>query len=365
MQIPILTLHFSVNYGAVLQTYATCEAIRSLGHDPIVLDYTPPAYRTIYSPFRHWGFRQPDRWNRMRNQAVYVQKFLRLHRFQSRWLPLSPRLANRAAVRRYLLDNFDRVVVGSDQVWNTRFLRHAPETTYFLDFLRSDDPLRRHSFSSCFGSCMQLPDLEPTIRSSLRLFDSISVRNGFSANMVRSYAEREPEIVCDPTVLSDFTDIAGPSPTPEPYLLVYGVNMEPAARLYAVAKPVAQKHGLRIVVLGGGKICTRPGDMSMEVAPPEQWLAAFRHATCVVTNSFHGLHFAMKYHKPFFAFGGGESARRLTDLLASRGMLDRIASWHEAVPDIAMKPLDSDRLDTLAKLEMRHAMTVLSAICEQ
>ena len=39
MRIGILTFHYACNYGAMLQTYATQEFLRSMGHDVCVVDY--------------------------------------------------------------------------------------------------------------------------------------------------------------------------------------------------------------------------------------------------------------------------------------------------------------------------------------
>ena len=39
MKVGILTFHNAYNYGAVLQTYATQEYVRGLGHEVEVIDY--------------------------------------------------------------------------------------------------------------------------------------------------------------------------------------------------------------------------------------------------------------------------------------------------------------------------------------
>ena len=41
MKIGILTLHYAINQGAVLQAYALQEAVRKLGHDVEFIDYRP------------------------------------------------------------------------------------------------------------------------------------------------------------------------------------------------------------------------------------------------------------------------------------------------------------------------------------
>ena len=39
MKISLITLHFIKNYGSVLQTYATQEYLKKMGHEVEVVDY--------------------------------------------------------------------------------------------------------------------------------------------------------------------------------------------------------------------------------------------------------------------------------------------------------------------------------------
>ena len=51
MKIGILTYHKAQNYGAVLQTYASQEVLKQLGHDVEVVDYYAPAIAKSYRFF--------------------------------------------------------------------------------------------------------------------------------------------------------------------------------------------------------------------------------------------------------------------------------------------------------------------------
>ena len=39
MKVGILTWYKAINHGAVLQTYASCKVLESLGCEPVVLDF--------------------------------------------------------------------------------------------------------------------------------------------------------------------------------------------------------------------------------------------------------------------------------------------------------------------------------------
>uniref|UniRef100_UPI0040251321 polysaccharide pyruvyl transferase family protein n=1 Tax=Candidatus Cryptobacteroides bacterium TaxID=3085639 RepID=UPI0040251321 len=54
MRIGILTFHYACNYGAMLQTYATQEFLRSMGHDVCVVDYRN---KSVEEGYAAWNFK--------------------------------------------------------------------------------------------------------------------------------------------------------------------------------------------------------------------------------------------------------------------------------------------------------------------
>ena len=42
MKIGLLTYHHSTNIGAMMQTYATCRALKELGHEVVIVDIRQP-----------------------------------------------------------------------------------------------------------------------------------------------------------------------------------------------------------------------------------------------------------------------------------------------------------------------------------
>lgn len=59
----------------------------------------------------------------------------------------------------------------------------------------------------------------------------------------------------------------------------------------------------------------------------EQWLAGFRDAEFVLTDSFHACVFAMLFHKPFIVIGNKERGMtRFESFLGQFGLTDRMVS---------------------------------------
>jgi len=329
MKIPIITLHFSINYGGALQAYAHCEAIRKVGHEPVLLDYCPAAYNLCYSPWKNWGLRSQLPLSRMYNRTLYALKYRKFKEFKRQYFPCSIKINSREELRAYVKANFDRIIVGSDQVWNTNYVIQRPECTYFLDFLKPEDGIRKFSFASCFGAKTQLPELESKLPHLLSEFEEVAVRNRFSAEMYTAYTGREAKVVSDPSALSDFSGLGNKRLLADDYLLVYGNNMEPTAELYERAKKVEGVNGIRILVLGGGRIKLRKQDVSKSYASPNDWVSAFKHARFLVTNSFHATQFAQKFKLPFVAYEDGELVHRLYSSLLEVGLADRLVGWQD------------------------------------
>lgn len=60
----------------------------------------------------------------------------------------------------------------------------------------------------------------------------------------------------------------------------------------------AKEHKLKILCLGQE---LKWADKSVENATFEEWITAFRHADCVVTDSFHGTVFSLKNKNKLFS----------------------------------------------------------------
>ncbi len=56
----------------------------------------------------------------------------------------------------------------------------------------------------------------------------------------------------------------------------------------------------------------------------EEFLSLVRYAECVITNSFHGMIFAVQYRKQFYVFSREQCDTKITELLTLFGLSDRI-----------------------------------------
>lgn len=83
---------------------------------------------------------------------------------------------------------------------------------------------------------------------------------------------------------------------------------------------------------------------------PYRWLAGFRDAEFVVTDSFHGVVFSIIFNKPFVAImNRGRGGARFDSLLRMFGLEDRIIEDSSQLVDAHYAPIDYERINAIKK----------------
>ena len=98
----------------------------------------------------------------------------------------------------------------------------------------------------------------------------------------------------------------------------------------------------------------------MEEATPAEWVNLFYHASFVYTDSFHGIMFSMKFHKPFIAYmkeGGRKS--RLQDLIETYSLAN-IVSNVEQIRNLSFSNLiNYQQVDSILERNVRASKIIL------
>lgn len=117
MKIAILTYHAAYNFGANIQAYTTAMYLKSLGHNPKVIDYARDAKKQVYRalvPKEQWA-----------GHDIFVETKL----------PLTKGVNNKQELIDLVREEqFDGTIVGADAVWSYGS-RHKEMPVYFLDWL--------------------------------------------------------------------------------------------------------------------------------------------------------------------------------------------------------------------------------------
>jgi hypothetical protein len=354
MKIGIITFHFPWNCGATLQCTALQTKLEKMGHEAVVIDYSPLYHVNRYSTYKH---------------PVYLAK--RAARRTSADEPLPPRL-KRAAVawaktvkswskhaanaeradrfesfqkahlhmtRRYrtideLRSNppkLDMYISGSDQLWNAKITDGHFDPAYFMDFGDSSTARITYAVGADFAA-VKFP--QSKLIHLVDKIDAISLREEKCLPTVKAACEyigqgdKPLHIDIDPTLLLDAADyepFMSPNVEPEPYIYVYTMPSPSQAVANKAAKALAEKTGLHLIDACGNPLQGNRQIEDSRVCGPDEFLSYVNNARYLVTSSFHGTAFAIIFRKQFVAIPHTDTGNRVTELLDKLGLSDRVA----------------------------------------
>jgi polysaccharide pyruvyl transferase WcaK-like protein len=314
-KIGILTFHYSNNYGGVLQALALQRTLESMGYNTEIINYVPSSYKPT-NILNNLGISKNIFKNRLENLNVFkilnkiniistysdiiVNKF---EIFRANEMKLSKQVDENKLTG--VLDNYDLIIVGSDQIWNPS-QRKRPE--YFLNFVGKFHGKKISYAADSTVSEVSNDDIE-NLKEALNDFSYISVRNKHSLYFVKTIINKEVDIVADPTILYDFSDDDINMKKKEKetdYILMYVLGKEIDGTHIEAINQIKKVYGdLAIYSI---KIPTMNFELSnfadkvLYDLDPYEWIGMLKNAKFIYTDSFHGVLFSLKYHKPFLAY---------------------------------------------------------------
>lgn len=348
----VSTIIDSYNYGTVLQAAATRDVLEPYGK-PLFIDYCREAWtrkglRDIYLKDKNHPL--------LLNVVRYLVALPELKSNQKLFRAFVERQLHLVGADSFVGGNgkFDKQAVycvGSDQTWNEE-LNKGIDPVYTLENVPSD--CHKISLSASFGR-PSVPDAEAAkMKPLLEQFEAISVRESSSVSILEqmdvkgAVALKDPVLLCRPELWHELSQ--GVPKHEDPYVLIYMLNQN--RRMIDYAQRLAKENGMKVRIITFSPRKPGPAGCESICQPtPEQWLATFRDADYVVTDSFHGTCFSILFNKPMIVFDPPRYSVRLTDVLKDFGLSDRRTDDQVAIKDI----------DTADKeIDWRHVQTMLA-----
>ncbi|MDE6492039.1 MAG: polysaccharide pyruvyl transferase family protein [Lactobacillus sp.] len=322
MKVGILTFSAAHNFGAILQCYGLYKTICSLGHSVEVIDYRPdylaaskPAFgwrqylsrhfETLYarySEYRYWrniydGYMAFKRKNMAMSAPVYDNTGLKT-----------------------LVERYDIVVIGSDQIWNNRF--NGRDMAWYGAI---SDRVRWITYAASAGNVDDWAKWAAQQTELLSHFENISARESELADFVGTITGTQIPAVLDPSLLGN-PDIWAQWRQPmikEDYILTY--QARESDDLFRIAENLKHQLGCkRIIPLDFYGNVKKMGHETF-VASPGEFISLIANARCVVTTSFHGTAFSIILNTPFYTIRLNDGADgRSLNLLQATGLDNRM-----------------------------------------
>ena len=350
MKIGILTMNRIVNYGSFLQAYGLRSMLLELGHEVEFLDIGPekqcyydmhpsnPDYgKNVLKAHLHalLGHSETSK-TMLREQRAWKYYHTLYHKFPQWWE------THLAMGREDNLNcSYDAIVVGSDEVFNcTQASRWGTSMKWFGQGL---DTTRLLSYAASFGSTtwekLNSFGLVDSVTQNLQNFCALSVRDENSKDIVRKCG-LAPLNHLDPVLVYDYESMVSPDPGLENNLIIYTYPDRLTEQgIIAQIKDIASKEKLKLVSIGSYyDWCENP------VLTPFEVLQYFRNAKYVVTDTFHGTVFSLKFGTPFATLVRDSNCQKLDDLLLRMEQQDRKLSENDDLAAVLHRQIPKELL---------------------
>lgn len=272
----IITLTGYFNYGNRLQNYALTRTFEKLGFQVY----------TIWN--KNFMSRVKDQ---IKIRLVWNPRYKRYRKFYkfSRTYMKEVHIHSKRTL-------FDHIVIGSDQVWNPKYINENPYLLY--------EPLSNENvivYAASLG-IEQLPEEWKTIfRNRLSRYNYISVREITGKNILsQELGLRNIELVPDPTLLlsrNEWNEIKRkPDAMKEhsKYILNYFLG-DLSTEESNVINEYARVSGCEIIDILNEK-------NKMFDSDPAEFISLIENAFLICTDSFHACVFSFIYDRPFIVF---------------------------------------------------------------
>ena len=318
MKIGILTYHASHNFGSMLQNYALQQFLIAEGHKVETINLRNEKQKYLYNHPLHKGRWSPSFLQiigKLRDPRWFIEECKRWNIFEhflKDYLILTKEYSDWDSIKNELpIINYDTIIVGSDQIWNT-FYCYDFDWSYFLPDNKTK--IKKIAYCPSFGNAIlkmqQDSTLISTIKGYLNNFDFLSVREKDARDYLQKLLNRSIPVVADPTLIVDpsiFYNLIKEPIIAEPYIYYYTPPHIPDINAEEIAIKLANELGLKIVT--SYSYFMRKNKMKSIVSGPIEFLNLVRNAKLVIGKSYHSVIFSILFHKNFITLKRKDDAR--------------------------------------------------------
>ncbi|WP_455585456.1 polysaccharide pyruvyl transferase family protein [Bacteroides sp.] len=360
MKICILTQALYTNYGGLLQAFALQTVLKRMGNEvvtdlygakkriPYLIRFLKFNYHFLkryilgdkrYNPFQFY-FLFFNKKNDMDRKKIAVNT----SRFIEQNISTTDFFCGKTYPEKKVLEKYDALIVGSDQVWRPTY-SFVP--AYFLDFAISER-IRCIAYAASFGlndMSEYTAALVAKCRKTIQRFHSISVREDSGVALCEKYFGMKAMHLLDPTLLlekEDYLSIIDEDEIIRKKVLMCYVLDKAADKIAIIQETAKRLELIPLEVMPQEEYSTQTKDLSRCIFPPvSRWLAGFRDAEFVVTDSFHGTVFSIIFNKPFVAIANEKRGNsRFLSLLKIFGLEHRLISSVDELNEQLFLPVD-------------------------
>lgn len=378
---------YGTNYGTYLQAFATQHIVQKMGYETEAINIDSVKSEVGKARKKYFAkqvFNLPELRSYLhvligiasekvnpKYKSYIENRKLQLQKFKQERFHFSKVADSWQGLTKLCEENYDHVLVGSDQLWRPA---NIAGNFYTLNFV--PDNINKIAYATSFGLKEIRENQKQTAKHFLSRIDHLSVREKSGAEIVRGLTDRKIPVVCDPTMLltkEEWGSFVADEPIVRGnYVLCYFLGDNKDHRRFA--EKLAKKTGCKVVgvlhIAGYMALDRNFGDIVPENIGPFEFLNLIKNAEYVCTDSFHGCVFTSIFNRRLFAFrrfskdSKMSTNDRITTLLSMLGMektlvygtedIESCLKYTIAYPSVEER-LQQKRSESLAYLEKAFA----------
>lgn len=325
----ILNFWFGSNYGAMLTCYALQQTINYLGYVARVINYIP------------------DR---------YVAKFKNSlsDKFSSNYLKMTDLCHDKSDLRE-LNNCADTFIVGSDQVWRHPYFWGLGGNIFQLNF--ADETKKKIAVAVSFGTDHYEGNYSQTelTKYYVKRFDAISVREDDGVDVCQNTFGVSATHILDPVFLAEKKEwdciLKNAKNLKKDFACSYVLDRTDLSE--NLLEELKKRYSNVIKMADGG----HNGKYSVE-----EWLYNIKECEFLITDSFHGVCFAIIFNKPFICVANkNRGYSRFKSLFKMFGLEGRCVDNHSKLQDLQklFEPIDYDKVNQILDKEREASLNWL------
>ena len=297
MKVGIVTITGDDNYGQSLQNYGLYSTLKKFGINVKTLKLFNEKSSLIY----YYNDMKSNNVRFSFIKSVYLYFFE--HKNNERSKNFS-RFNRNISYKKHMIRNqvrcfkdFDYVICGSDQIWNTSFSIINKNLDYF--FAKFVSPEKRLAYSASIGIDDISQEYVEYFCEAINEYKSISVREYKAAEIIKKYTNRDVITTIDPTLLLDADEwrkLEKKVNIEGKFILAYFLG-EKSKELEQYIEEISQKYDY-IVINIYGENCNNAKNFDSYQYGPSEFLWLIDNCEILFTDSFHGCCFSAIFKKP-------------------------------------------------------------------
>ena len=363
----ILSMQRIYNYGSFLQAYGLKKMLEELGCDVEFVDYHPGKCLV--------DLKQKNGLLRKLSKSMEVLMIQAPLKAKLNFIKYKKNFG--VKYHSYLgIDSqynynpeLDILVIGSDEVFNC--VQDNPNVGYTAELFGVGSQAETViSYAASFGNTtmerLKQYGAEKEVAGWLNSFNTISVRDNNSYEIVKELTGKAPELHLDPVLMYDYMKkcpAVSKQADDSDYLVLYGYTGRFSKEECRKIREYAIEKELKILCIGGIQHCC---DKFVDCSPFEVF-SYFKNAYAVITDTFHGTIISIITQQRFATFvrsSGYGNAEKVSDLLKRLNLEEQIVFNVEELGKIVEKKIDYLSVNYIIENERKRAYQYLNNMLE-